>query len=303
MHEGNEADRRTRSRERNLRILRKAVGSHPDEPYFPYRLGCESLVRLDDEVLPVAGLGEALAHLDTAWTRLARRPAADLRHLTWAPDLGVRIASGLLAQVRCADALRVVGRTRELFPDHPAVLLQSAAVETRDLQERHGSLPTPGGAPPAGVRPRRPAAPARGRGHGLGRRRGQTGPRPVSSALPRRTGPARRARSARPCRHFEQALELDPAYSCAWLGMAECSRFAGDRKRAMKLYLRTVTESEWNHRAWFRGCDLMVEMGFHDNAASWRRSVVDRFPEHPQARAERAADLVADRGAPLPVGS
>lgn len=302
MHEGNEADRRTRSRERSLRILRKAVGTHPDEAYFPYRLGCESLVRLDDEVLPVAGLGEALAHLETAWTRLARRPVAELRHLTWVPDLGVRIASGLLAQARGADALRAIGRIRAVFPDHPAVLLQAAAAETCDLQERHGSLP------PQEVRRRLEAARA-----DLLRLRSAGVASPVA-------GVDRRVRDLYPLRylgelallegkvseavsHFEQALELDPAYSCAWLGMAECSRFAGDRKRAMKLYLRTVTESEWNHRAWFRGCDLMVEMGFHDNAASWRRSVVDRFPEHPQARAERAADLVADRAAPLPVAT
>ncbi|HPF70360.1 MAG TPA: glycosyltransferase family 2 protein, partial [Candidatus Krumholzibacteria bacterium] len=49
VHEGNEAERRTRSRERALRILRKAVDSHPHEAYFPYRLGCEGQIRLDDE--------------------------------------------------------------------------------------------------------------------------------------------------------------------------------------------------------------------------------------------------------------
>ena len=66
--------------------------------------------------------------------------------------------------------------------------------------------------------------------------------------------------------------------------MAECSRFAGDRKRALKLYLRTVTENEWNHRAWLRGSALMQEMNFHDNAVSWWRKIVTRFPEHPALR-------------------
>ena len=85
---------------------------------------------------------------------------------------------------------------------------------------------------------------------------------------------------------FEQALSLDPTYSCGWLGLAECSRFAGDSKRALKLYLRTVTENDGNHRAWMRGCDLMRQMDFQDNAASWWRTVVEKFPEHPTVVAD-----------------
>lgn len=302
VHEGNDADRRTRSRERALRILRKAVETHPGEAYFPYRLGCEGLVRLDDEVLPVAGLDEALVHLHTAWCRLDRLPDEQVRGLTWVPDLGARIVSALLALERNAEAVRVAGQVRDVFPDHPAVLLQAAAACIRDLQRNHGHLA------PGEVRSRLEVV--RADLHRL-----QAGAATVSFA-----GVDRRVRDLYPLRylgelallegrvgeavgHFEQALELDPAYSYAWLGMAECSRFAGDRKRAMKLYLRTVTESEWNHRAWFRGCDLMEEMGFHDNAASWRRSVVERFPEHPQARAERAADLAAGRGVPESVAT
>ena len=87
---------------------------------------------------------------------------------------------------------------------------------------------------------------------------------------------------------FEQALNLDPSYSFGWLGMAECSRFAVDRKRALKLYLRTVTENPGNYRAWLRGCDLMHEMDFHDNAVSWWREVEERFPEHPAVRTARS---------------
>ena len=89
---------------------------------------------------------------------------------------------------------------------------------------------------------------------------------------------------------FEQALGNDPSYSFAWLGMAECSRFAGDRKRALKLYLRTITESEQNHRAWMRGCDLMREMEFRDNAESWWRKVASLFPEHPAIARQRARE-------------
>jgi hypothetical protein len=44
-----------------------------------------------------------------------------------------------------------------------------------------------------------------------------------------------------------------------------------------------VTENEWNHRAWLRGSSLMEDLGFRDNAASWRRKVTIVFPEHPSA--------------------
>ena len=89
---------------------------------------------------------------------------------------------------------------------------------------------------------------------------------------------------------FEQALSRDPSYSFGWLGMAECSRFAGDSKRALKLYLRTITESENNHRAWLRGCDLMREMDFRDNAETWWRKVATLFPEHPAVVKQRDSE-------------
>jgi tetratricopeptide (TPR) repeat protein len=89
---------------------------------------------------------------------------------------------------------------------------------------------------------------------------------------------------------FEKALTVDSAYSSAWLGLAECARYAGDRKRALKLYLRAVTLNEWNHRAWLRGADVLEELGFHDNAASWRRKVAMHFPDHPSCRNGEVSD-------------
>jgi len=86
---------------------------------------------------------------------------------------------------------------------------------------------------------------------------------------------------------FEKALTVDASYSGAWLGLAECARFAGDRKRALKLYLRAVTENEWNVRAWLRGCSLLDELEFRDNADTWRRKVAVQFPELPAVLASR----------------
>jgi tetratricopeptide (TPR) repeat protein len=280
MHERSESDRRVHRRERNQRILRKALAGYPEEPYFPYRLACEGQTLLDGEALPVAGLGSALTHLRTAWAK-ARVLDSELKAtLSWLPDLGARLTSGLLAISEVDEAQEVVDSVSEFYPDHPLILLQSVAVDCHRLETQSPRL----------GKTARTKTMARARRHldRIMRAKGRAGGALVD----------KRVRELYPLRYlgqlalregkvteavglFEQALSLDPTYSCGWLGLAECSRFAGDTKRALKLYLRTVTENPGNHRAWLRGCDLMVQMGFHDNAASWWRKVMENFPEHP----------------------
>ena len=300
VHDGEEPERRARRRDRNLRILHGALESHPSEPYFPYRLACEGMIRLDEEVLPVAGLTEAIGLLQRAWQLMGGTSDEELRHQHWLPDLGTRIASGLLSLGDVDGARTVLDRLRELFPDHPAVILQVMAAACRDLWRRHGEL-----APETAARLVTSAREELLRLQaGLVTRNLDTVDSRVRDLYPLRylgelALMERRVTEA--SERFEQALELDPNYSFAWLGLAECSHFAGDRKRAMQLYLRAVTESEWNHRAWFRGGDLMEEMGFHDNAVSWLRTACTRFPEHPRARREREEALSGLPGEPAAV--
>ncbi len=280
VHDRNDSARRTTRRERNQRILRKALELYPGESYFPYRMGCEGLSLLDGEVLPVAGLGAALVHLRAAWEKVGHLDPAEQKTLTWLPDLGAKITSSLLAVGEIGEAALKVEKMREIFPGHPLVLLQAVAVECARLR-------TPGG--PRGKTVRgKIVARARRELKYLMRAPAGTPGTPVDS----------RVRKLYPLRYlgelallegkvtdavglFEKALSLDPNYSCGWLGLAECSRFAGDSKRALKLYLRTVTENDGNHRAWIRGCDLMNQMEFQDNASSWWCKVVEKFPEHP----------------------
>ena len=296
MHEPRDGDNRTRKRERNLRILRKAVVSYPDEPYFPYQLACEVLAVLDGEVLPVAGINGALANLHTAWQKASSFGLDRQRKLSWLADLGARIVSTLLALDRVEDARLVAEQVREVFPDHPQALLQSVAVTCRLLENQDEQW--------AAVSAAALIAAARADLQRI--RDGETDS--CGGAVDRRVRdlyPLRflgelalmEGRVSDAVGLFEQALSLDPEYSFGWMGMAECSRFAGDRKRALKLYLRTITENGNNHRAWIRGCDLMREMGFHDNADSWWRKVVDTFPEHP---AVANYYKMADTGQPGP---
>ncbi len=289
VHEGGKAEHLTRKRERNQRILRKAMIEYPQEPYFAYKMGTAGIQTLDDEVLPTGGLKTALGQLHTAWIRMADKDPEYLQKQPWLPDLGVSSASGLLALDRVDEARTLMRRMSELFPDHPRVILHQAAVDIRHLELRSAEL-----------------------GVELSRRLESSARQSLAGLLvrpPEDNGVAtdRRILDLYPLRylgelsllgghvseavgHFEQALSLDPDYSFGWLGMAECSRFAGDRKRALKLYLRTITENEWNHRGWLRGCDLMKEMEFQDNATSWWRRVGTQFPEHPALeRAEHQA--------------
>jgi tetratricopeptide (TPR) repeat protein len=287
MTDSDHQDGSSRQRETNMRILRKALDAHPEEPYFPYRLACENIQVLDGEVLPVAGLNKALGHLSQAWRLLSKLPGEQVRDLGWVPDLAIKAASGLGTLGRADEAGPVIRRVRQLFPTHPGVRLQAIATE---IQILHGSQPL-------------------GEGHQRNQQATQLeaelqslrleGQHPGLSSADKRVYSLYslrylgemallEGRVSQAVGHFEQALSLDPEYSFAWLGMAECSRFAGDRKRALKLYLRTVTESEWNFRAWLRGCDLMLEMGFGDNAASWWHRAGNSFPEHPEVLAGAA---------------
>ena len=290
MHERSDSDRRAHRRERNQRILRKALEIYPDEPYFPYRLACEGQSQLDGEVLPVAGLGAALGHLRTAWAKARRLDPAYLVTLTWLPDFGSRLTSSLLAVGDTEEAGAVIAEIQALFPDNPLVLLQAVAVDCRRLQISDGRQ--------GRTDRRKVMARARRNLKRITQAKGRVAGVPVDN----------RERELYPLRYlgelallegkvteavglFEQALSLDPNYSCGWLGLAECSRFAGDSKRALKLYLRTVTENDNNHRAWLRGCDLMMQMEFQDNATSWWRKVVEKFPEHPTVAAGDALIL------------
>ena len=277
LHAGALRDRRAEKRDRNLRILRRAVQEQPSEPYFEYQLACESLTQLDDEILPVAGLGQSLGLLDRAWQKLAARRGAPPPE--WAADLAAKIAGAHLALGATAAALAGIEAGRRLCGEAPALLLAGVATNTRHLTEAAADLPA--------------AAAQR-----LARATREAIDRLLAGDCPGPVPADERCLTLYPLRYrgelallsgqvelaaesFEKALTIDAAYSSAWLGLAECARYAGDRKRALQLYLRAVTASEWNHRAWLRGSGVLDELGFHDNAESWRRQVANHFPEHP----------------------
>jgi tetratricopeptide (TPR) repeat protein len=278
LHGCTDGDARTQKRDRNLRLLRKAVARHPEEPYFEFQLASASLSKLDEEALPVAGLGASRHYLESAWRKVSVQPAAMRRLMTYGEYLAADLATALLAEGRADAAAEVLRRAQEDWGRRPYLLLQSAAAGLACL--RATTDPRQRAAFAGNVR--RDLADLQAFGEGT-----------TPFADPRLTTlhPLRylgelfleQGEITRAAECFEQALSREPQYSFAWLGLADCARYAGDRQRALKLYLRAVTANEWNHRAWLRGHDLMEDLGFHDNAQSWRRRAADRFPELPAA--------------------
>jgi len=54
---------------------------------------------------------------------------------------------------------------------------------------------------------------------------------------------------------------------------------AGEGRRALGYYLRAVTTDERNLSAWLRGGQVLEELGFRDNAKSWRAKIYHHFME------------------------
>lgn len=281
LHEGQQRERAAERRERNLRLLNRARQEHPAEPYFDYQLACDSMAQLDGEALPVAGLELALSWLDQAWQKAMALPLSPRGQLAYGQDLAARRASCRLACGDVDGALAAVAAGRREFGDHALLVLAEAAAAVRLLAAR-GARMAPAAARDLVARTR------------AGLTRLAEGGMETAPADPRcwTLYPWRylgelallEGRVDAAAELYEKALTVDAGFSAAWLGLAECARFAGDRKRALQLYLRAVTATEWCHQAWLRGAEVLEEQGFHDNAASWRHQVAQRFPEHPLCR-------------------
>ncbi len=277
VHDPGSPEQRSRKRDRNLRLLRQASQDYPQEPFFEYQLGSETLQRLDGAVLPVAGLRVCLQHLESAWRKVVALPPEMRRLVTYGRDLAGDLAAALVAAGEAREARAVLAAARRDWGDGVGLSLQAvrASIEAlrgtdapsaRERLAKQARQELQSLASHAATAPRTHQRTAELVGRGG---RGE---------LALLEGDVAAAAEA-----FEQALGLDPEHSAAWLGLAECARLAGDRKRALRLYLRAVTACELNVRAWERGGDLMRELGFGDNAASWQARVQELFPERPPA--------------------
>lgn len=271
MHDAGNADARSRKRDRNLRLLRQAMDEYPHEAYYAHQLGREGLQWLDGEVLPVAGLVESRRILESAWRQVTAMPDELRQLVAFGRELAGDLVSVYLAAGDHDLASEVVELAQSWWPGKDQLCLHGARVAVAGLlQDR---TPVASDAVEAArdaiavldqVAAGGTAADARVLVLNRFRLLGDV------ALLEHKVSEAAEA--------YEQALDHDQDYAAAWVGLADCARLAGDRKRALRLYLRAITASEWCVQAWERGCRLLDELGFHDNATSWRVKVEEQFP-------------------------
>lgn len=290
LHDGGDTAR-VRSRvERNRRLLRDATREYPYEPYFAYCLAAETLVMLEDEVLPVAGLRKTEKRLTRAWDNVVGMDGAISRELGYGPELAGLLGACRLARGDTAGALLVVQQALDLWHDDlylryrraVAVIAQLTSAAKKELTVVSAAS--------------------------LKKRAGRDLEDCLASA-PDASETSDKWRYLYPLRYlglltlaggdcdaaeerFDKALSLSPLYSHAWLGKADCARARGEGRRAMGFYLRAVTTDDSNLSAWVRGCRTLEELGFIDNAKSWRAKAETLFPEYPGFRG--ASDWVSE---------
>jgi len=261
-------------RARNQRLLSLAVESYPEEPYFRYQLASEMALYLHELPLPVKGFRQMLEELRQAVAIVAAMPKRRASHLSYGPDLFSRYAAALLATGAGDEALKVVlegieryGETSLLRFHHGVALLEQAegdaAAERIEQAERCMRVMLKGDE--------------------------AVEPTPISAAYfqlyPHRylgLASLRRGDLEAARKHFESALASDPGYTGALCGLARLAEADGRPKEALQIYLRALSLNESEVDAWIEGSELLIRLGFGDNALSWLQRLTTTLPEHPR---------------------
>ncbi|MBC8423409.1 glycosyltransferase family 2 protein [bacterium] len=291
LHDMGDAARMAGRLERNRRLLRDATREYPYIPYFAYRLAAETLVMLDDEVLPVAGLNKTEMSLGRAWGYVLEMSRSTMDDLAYGPELAGLLSACRLARQDGTGALDVVQEALDLFPDDLYLRYRRGVAVAVLLADSDESVLSPIGAADLLHQARLDLE-------------------TVLDEAATRECPSDKWRVLYPLRYlglldawtgdhisaearFNQALSIAPLYSHAWLGKADCACTCGEGRRAMSYYLRAVTTDEGNLSAWVRGCRMLEELGFTGNAKSWRSRAETLFPEYPGFRSgDWNADLL-----------
>jgi len=263
-------------RSRNQRLLGLAIDAYPEEPYFRYQLACEMAVYLDESALPVKGFGQMLRELERAVELVSTLPIEQVVHVSYGADLYSRYAAALLAVDRVDDAITALedglgmfGEGSLLIFHHGCALLhrgmrdgQSEDVDAAEqrmltmLEGDHGVEPAPISPAYFSLYPHR-----------------------YLGLVRLAKGDAKGAR-----KHFETALKADPAYTGALCGLARAADADGRPRQALQIYLRALSLNESEVNAWVEGSELLIRLGFGDNALSWLQKLSAFLPEHPRVQ-------------------
>ena len=276
-------DRQFNCNERNRRLLRDALREYPYEPYFAYKMASETLCFHEEEVLPQAGIEHVASQLEQAWSIVMSMPGEMSRELEYGPEMSAMLGAVRIAAGRSGEALEIAYAALELYPDCDYLLFRRAAAinayllgavqdrqaygshdylrerAVRDLESVLQEYDALGGAD----------RPAWSRELALR----------LLGSLALQGGDVERAVA-----HFNRALAANPDLSGAWSGLGDAQRLAGKTREALGFYLRAVTADEQNLQAWINGSEALEDVGFLDNAATWRARAEQLAPDYHEFR-------------------
>lgn len=257
-HSGYEPSQRQAKKPRNRRLLTKALVAHPEEPYLHFQLGAEGVSVFGQEVLPVAGMRAAAASLEQAWNLTA----GNRENSPWLPDLAALLSSSRLILGDVQGSLEVLAEAGKILPGHQRLALP-LCLTTLEIGRRDQTA----------------LANLSHDISALGITLEEDQERRVLGDLEIILGNQELARN-----HYQSILEVDPEDTFALLGMARSLLADNRHTESLGYYLKSVTASEWNWRAWLQGARLMQRVGLKDQAAQWRATFDKQFPDHPEAQ-------------------
>jgi glycosyltransferase involved in cell wall biosynthesis len=80
--------------------------------------------------------------------------------------------------------------------------------------------------------------------------------------------------------HFRRALEENPKEAAAWYGLAKAAEIDGREYDALQLYLKAMEQEPAHAGAWEGGIQVLIRLGFEDNASSWLKRLTVLLPEN-----------------------
>jgi tetratricopeptide (TPR) repeat protein len=279
VHETGGSERQQGRAERNRRLLRDAWQEYPYEPYFAYQLALESIRMSEEEVLPLAGLDRIAGQLQQAWSIITAMPHEASSELNYGPDLAAMLSAIKITDGQFDQALDIIWTAMEIYPANHYLQFRRALAISEYLEaglidgQRFGSE--------AFLRGRAVQDLENVIAHSC--RKG-TQERPewtnelalrILGSLSLMNGDLEQAR-----RYFTDALTVTDQLSSAWCGLGEVERLTGDTRKALGYYLRAVTVNQMNVRAWLMGSKTLSDVGFEDNATTWRTRAEQLFPEY-----------------------
>jgi len=267
------------SKARDLRLLNRALGEFPDEPWFRYQLARQNTAQYEESILPVKGFTVTLELLESAVVLVREMSDASWEHLGYVPDLYHRHASALLTAGRCAEAVATAEEGQRCCGDGPllrfvhARALVARAAEIDDEKEVEALLTIASGELHILLRGL----------EGEGQGRGVAGER-YYTAYPRlQLGHIAFARGEFDAagEHYRTAMRECPDFLAALGGLARVARAQGRVREALQIYLKVIAIDDRDLDAWTGGARTQIELGFIDNARSWLARLEQVMPEHP----------------------